>query len=118
MVSLRPLSMPEYDDGIQAVRTWTLDWLYEDLHLYTNRGELDRLFLTTLMRMVSLGSAFDPRALRHHLPQVRSVFGSAHRPQALLRRVGHEKKYVVSDLTQCVYNEHRASLDSGILFVK
>lgn len=118
MFSLHPLSIPEYDDGIQAVKTWTLDWLYDDLHPYTNRGELDRPFLTTLMRMISLGSTFDPGALRYHLPQVRSVFGSAHRPQELLRKDGNAKRYVVSDLALCVYNEHPASLTSGILFVK
>ena len=110
--------MPEYDEGIRAVRTWTIDWLYDDLHIYTDRGELDERFLTTLMTMISLGTTFDPDGLRYHLRQVRSVRGSAHRPQELLRADQDAEKYIVSDLALYIYNEHRDSLTSGILFVK
>ena len=116
--SLHTSSIPEYDDGIRAVRTWTIDWLYEDLHPYTIRGALDSEFLTTLMRMISLGSTFDLENLRYHLPQVRSVFGSAHRPQELLRANGRTKTYVVADIAGCISGEKPTSLISGIRFIK
>ncbi|KZT68439.1 hypothetical protein DAEQUDRAFT_671296 [Daedalea quercina L-15889] len=111
--SLRPPTIPEYNDGLQIVRHWLFDWLY-DITPYSEIGHLVREFLTALLQTTSLGLTFDAGALQYHLPLVQSV--SVYRPTEALSR-GEEKVYIMQDLERYVRNEHQASLASGILFV-
>ncbi|KAH9931251.1 uncharacterized protein B0H18DRAFT_929734 [Fomitopsis serialis] len=114
--SLRPLTIPEYNDAIQIVRKWVLDWLY-DLSPYDKQQGLTKTFLTALMATISLGLTFGSGELRYHLSRV--PFVTAYGCKALVRGNGNMKfnAYIAQDLERWVYNMHPASLASGILFV-
>ncbi|KAH9921295.1 uncharacterized protein B0H18DRAFT_880310 [Fomitopsis serialis] len=110
--NLQVASIPEFEAAIQVVRNWTIDWLYT---AHPRAGEFTPTFLTSLLRIVSLGVAFDRGVLGGHLP--RAIAVRAYRPIPLLRGRGEHASYVVHDMCRLMMNNHRASLPSGVLFL-
>lgn len=113
--SLRPDTIPEFDAARQVIMNRILDWLYA-LKPHDESGRIMPSFLTALLRIISFGLLFAPGQLRYHLP--RTVLVVARGPASLLRWTGSMEVPVMWDLERYVRNEHQASLESGILFVK
>ena len=114
--NLRTQSIPEYGAALQVVQNWVFEWLYALQSHDGKSGHLIPSFLTALLRILSFGLAFAPRALRYHLPRLELVAtrGSA----GFLRRTDTTKVHVLRDLERYIRCDHPASLESGILFVK
>lgn len=104
--------IPEFDAAIPIVRNWAIDWLYTS-HPYGDTPPSP--FVTSLIRIVSLGTAFDRDALINHLPRARAY---RYKYFALMRGREEAATYVIHDMCRFMMNNHSASLPSGILFLQ
>lgn len=110
--NLRTAMIPEFDAAIPIVRNWTIDWLHTS-HPYGDTPPSP--FVTSLIRIVSLGATFDREALLNHMPRAEVFF---YRHLALMRGREEAATYVIHDMYRFMTNNHSASLPSGILFLQ
>ena len=111
--NLQVTLIPEFEAAMHVVRNWNIAWLYT---VHPSPGDFSPGFITSLLRIMSLGVAFDRDTLGEHLPRSRAY--GAYRPPSLVRGKGEYAAYVVHDMGRLLLNNHPASLPSGILFVK
>ncbi|KAH9949530.1 hypothetical protein B0H21DRAFT_881892 [Amylocystis lapponica] len=104
--------IPELEEGLQIVGIWTCQ-LLRVLQPYPSLNG-QSMFLTDLLRHVSLNSTSNPMFLRSRGASGIDAF-SWYRPQELLR--GKQGDYVVHDALLCTNNTHLESLNAGVLFV-
>lgn len=113
LMNLRPALIPEFDTAIPIVRNWTIDWLY---NAHPHGDPPPSSIVTSMVRIVSLGVAFDRNVLANHL--WRAIVVRSYRHVALMRGREDAAMYVIHDMCRFMMNSNFVSLPSGMLFLK
>ncbi|OBZ79120.1 TPR and ankyrin repeat-containing protein 1 [Grifola frondosa] len=100
--------IPEFQKGLQVVRTWVPELFYA-LDPYAAQHQ----FLSSLTRAAALSYTFDSYAAHHYIRRANCY--SMYRPPHLLRS---PDAYVVHDILAFMEDNHQNSLSRGILFMK